>query len=62
MFVGFLCLPLFCQLEVLGRPCQPNDPIPVCDGVYLVQSHHVLTELAAGLEGLAALQLVKGAT
>lgn len=39
-----------------------NDPILLHDGGFLVQSHHVLTGLAAGLEGLAVFQLVKKPT
>lgn len=53
--------PPFRQLERLGRPSQPNEPIQVQDGGLMVQSYHVLTSLTVGLEGLAALfrRLVK---
>jgi len=55
VFVGFLCLPLFCQLQRLGHPSQPNEPIQVHDRGLLVQSYRVLTSLTVELEGLAAL-------
>lgn len=47
--------PPFCQLERLGPPSQPNEPIWVHDRGLMVQSYHVLTGLTVGLEGLAAL-------
>lgn len=53
--MGFFFLPLFCQLERLCRPFQPNEPIQVHDGGLVVRSYHVLTSLTVGLEGLAAL-------
>lgn len=52
---GISLPPPFCQLERLGCPSQPNEPIQVRDGGLTVQSYHVLTSLTVGLEGLAAL-------